>query len=452
MQRTTARSGGRNTIPADVPPAWKPRRAFHYRNLCIFGSFLACALVLIVVGAVTIPKDPHDSGAQEITSPPTSSRASTNVPVPVSTLASTQRANPDAFFGLSIANETACTSPPKDRKAWLRSTLDTLLSFGTRVAGSGSAGFSNSHHMITKLAKCDLSGDGSGANRKYWSLWHDNFTTSTPLGQKSFSNIVAEMNQPPRNADGSRPLSAYGSKGHLLVSAHFDSKLSTSFEFLGACDSASPVTMMLLLMRELAATYRSAGVDASVYDSSRPSYTFVFFDGEEAFVDWTGTDNTYGSRHLASQYASNGDIDSIDIFLLLDLLGPARPTFHNYFFAETGTHYQRLRAIEQRRLTGGQRFTASAAAYFPNEASYPSRIEDDHIPWFNRGVPVLHMIPAPFPPAWHTAGDDGSSIDDDTAAELFEIVLEYARDFDATSTGGGRRKSGRRRQQQQRKK
>lgn len=27
----------------------------------------------------------------------------------------------------------------------------------------------------------------------------------------------------------------------------------------------------------------------------------VFFDGEEAFVDWTEKDSLYGSRHLASK-------------------------------------------------------------------------------------------------------------------------------------------------------
>ncbi len=28
----------------------------------------------------------------------------------------------------------------------------------------------------------------------------------------------------------------------------------------------------------------------------------VFFDGEEAFVDWSDTDSLYGSRHLAAKW------------------------------------------------------------------------------------------------------------------------------------------------------
>jgi len=31
------------------------------------------------------------------------------------------------------------------------------------------------------------------------------------------------------------------------------------------------------------------------------SLQLIFFDGEEAFVDWTETDSLYGARHLAKQ-------------------------------------------------------------------------------------------------------------------------------------------------------
>ena len=34
------------------------------------------------------------------------------------------------------------------------------------------------------------------------------------------------------------------------------------------------------------------------------SLQFVFFDGEEAFVDWTSTDSIYGARHLAEKWST----------------------------------------------------------------------------------------------------------------------------------------------------
>ena len=33
----------------------------------------------------------------------------------------------------------------------------------------------------------------------------------------------------------------------------------------------------------------------------------IFFDGEEAYIDWTRTDSLYGSRHLAEKWASELD-------------------------------------------------------------------------------------------------------------------------------------------------
>ena len=35
------------------------------------------------------------------------------------------------------------------------------------------------------------------------------------------------------------------------------------------------------------------------------SLQFVFFDGEEAFVDWTSTDSIYGARHLAEKWSTS---------------------------------------------------------------------------------------------------------------------------------------------------
>jgi glutaminyl-peptide cyclotransferase len=31
----------------------------------------------------------------------------------------------------------------------------------------------------------------------------------------------------------------------------------------------------------------------------------IFFDGEEAFVQWTDTDSLYGARHLAEKMSGN---------------------------------------------------------------------------------------------------------------------------------------------------
>ncbi|CAD2222432.1 glutaminyl-peptide cyclotransferase [Angomonas deanei] len=83
-----------------------------------------------------------------------------------------------------------------------------------------------------------------------------------------------------------------------------------------------------------------------------PEISFVLFDGEEAYEEWKGYDNTYGSRHLAQSWANikteNGcsKYDSIDLFLLLDLMGPAGTAFFNLFPTQSGLSYAALQETE----------------------------------------------------------------------------------------------------------
>ena len=43
-----------------------------------------------------------------------------------------------------------------------------------------------------------------------------------------------------------------------------------------------------------------------------------------------------------------------------------------------------------------------------------SRIEDDHLPFYNRGLRnILHLIATPFPDVWHTENDTVDNLDFD---------------------------------------
>ena len=98
---------------------------------------------------------------------------------------------------------------------------------------------------------------------------------------------------------------------------------------MGATDSAVSCAQMI----NLAYTMRDE-LDASK-NSSPLTLQFIFFDGEEAFRQWTDTDSLYGSRHLASVWKNTpyqfqgirgNTLDRIDIFMLLDLLGAKNPS------------------------------------------------------------------------------------------------------------------------------
>ena len=47
----------------------------------------------------------------------------------------------------------------------------------------------------------------------------------------------------------------------------------------------------------------------------------VFFDGEEAIQQWSTSDSTYGSRHLAAKWGRDGTLGRIKAFILADMIG-----------------------------------------------------------------------------------------------------------------------------------
>ena len=160
---------------------------------------------------------------------------------------------------------------------------------------------------------------------------------------------------------------------------------------------------------------------------------FIFLDGEEAFLRWNSTDSIYGSRELAEMwekksYSSGGVsgnyLDRISMFLLLDLVGARNMTFSK-LETSTGDWYDSLVRIE-RGLHQGDIITGTDIF---NPDFLPAGIEDDHIPFKRRGVPILHLITVPFPRAWHKIGDDRSSLDFDRIASLNKILRVFVAEY-----------------------
>jgi glutaminyl-peptide cyclotransferase len=259
----------------------------------------------------------------------------------------------------------------------------------------------------------------------------------TPLGEKNFTNIIVTK-QPETHH-------------RLVLAAHYDSKYSPHHEFIGATDSAVPCAILLSLAETLndhldSDSDWSSGRRKRKTMADQTSLELIFFDGEEAFVQWTDTDSIYGARHLAEKWettsledvglqqqqqqqqqkelgAKRNRLDMMDVLVLLDLMGTTNPTFHNYFPATSGL-FHHLASLEKRL---GSAATSSTASWkqaddglwkkldrfgeallpmFPTERTrltYQSNaMSDDHIPFKDRGVDILHLIPYPYPNEWHT--------------------------------------------------
>ncbi|KHJ41944.1 peptidase, M28 family [Trichuris suis] len=201
----------------------------------------------------------------------------------------------------------------------------------------------------------------------------DPFTLKTNVGLKTFTNIIATLNP--------------AAPRRLTLACHYDSKdFRPEFDFIGATDSAVPCALML----DVADSLQHYACNGSAKDLT---LQFIFFDGEEAFKEWSSVDSLYGSQQLAAKWAqqryppyhpnARRELDRMDALVLLDLMGAKNPNFfahHQYTFLNV---YRILPETEaQLKMVKG--CLHQAATMFHNQM-VRALIEDDHLPFLERG-------------------------------------------------------------------
>ncbi|KAG2165147.1 hypothetical protein VTO58DRAFT_108157 [Aureobasidium pullulans] len=273
-----------------------------------------------------------------------------------------------------------------------------------------------------------------------WELSFQNSSSKTPLSgndEVPFRNLIATRDP---------PWAQQGHVGRLALVAHYDSKIDPP-GFIGAIDSAAPCAMLMHAARSLddALTKKWAAMesDGETELEEAGGIQIILLDGEEAFKVWTHDDSIYGARSLAEEWEQTmhpaastyrTPLDAIDLFVLLDLLGSAKPTVPS-FFRTTHWAYSNMAAAEA-RLRSLKQLETGPADVFLREANKKETdrwlggaIEDDHIPFQARGVDILHMIPAPFPAVWHKMTDDGEHLDIPTVKDWAKIVTAFAAEW-----------------------
>ncbi|KAM7325048.1 hypothetical protein ACRRTK_015301 [Alexandromys fortis] len=247
-----------------------------------------------------------------------------------------------------------------------------------------------------------------------WVVEVDTFLSETPYGQRSFSNIISTLNPE--------------AKRHLVLACHYDSKYFPRWNnrvFVGATDSAVPCAMMLELARALDKKLHSLK-DVS---GSKPdlSLQLIFFDGEEAFLHWSPRDSLYGSRHLAQKMASTPHPPGSRSTNQLHGMGSHEQSVSSKRFANTPRVTMTFSEQELYEL-GLLKDHSLERKYFQN-FGYGNIIQDDHIPFLRKGVPVLHLIASPFPEVWHTMDDNEENLNESTIDNLNKIIQVFVLEY-----------------------
>jgi Zn-dependent M28 family amino/carboxypeptidase len=250
-----------------------------------------------------------------------------------------------------------------------------LVAFGPRPVGS------EAHKKMEAYILGQLQAAGAAIEQ-------DRFTTDTPVGAKSMTNIIGRLGKP-----GARI---------IVLATHYDTKLIPGF--VGANDGGSSTGLVLALAPILAKRSFSHEI------------RLVFLDGEEAFKDWTDTDSVYGSKHLAAKWKADGTASRIGAFILVDMIGDASL---DLFKDTNSTPWLRDEVWNVAQRLG-------YADYFLNrETSY----EDDHIPFVKAGVPSVDLLDLDYPP-WHTTQDTMDKLSPRSMQIVGEVVLESIAELD----------------------
>lgn len=260
--------------------------------------------------------------------------------------------------------------------------------------------FADAEAMVA-LGPRPLDSDALEANRRYIEEQlrgaglkpvRDEFAAATPIGDIEMANIIARV--APRAGAPAEP--------RIVLASHYDTKLFSGLDFVGANDGASSTAVLLEIARALAKHPPGLPVD------------LVFFDGEEAVVSWTDTDSTYGSRSLAARWQTAGEIESIGALILLDMVGDA--------------DLQIPREINSTAWLNDVVWDAARelgyAAQFPETRH---AIMDDHLPFIDAGVDAIDLIDFTYGPGhryWHSPFDTLDKISAASLGVVGRVVLQ----------------------------
>ena len=198
----------------------------------------------------------------------------------------------------------------------------------------------------------------------------DKFTARTPIGPLTMHNLLVKF---PGKKDGI-----------IVLASHYETNYPLKdINFIGANDGAC-TTALLIALGQYYRTHPPQGY----------SVWLLFDDGEEAIGNngMVGSDQLYGVRHIAAKWSGDGTLGHIKAFVVADMIGWKSMNIEKELNSTPWLLDLLYRA--------GKDTGHSNDLFRKQEA-----IEDDHLPFKERGVPVLDVIDYEYGPYDSARGD-----------------------------------------------
>jgi glutaminyl-peptide cyclotransferase len=223
-----------------------------------------------------------------------------------------------------------------------------------------------------------------------WKVERQTFSNDTPRGKVQFVNLIATFGG--------------GNAASVIVCSHYDTKTFDAARFVGANDGGSNTGVLVELARVLATQPELAA-----------KVELVFFDGEEAYEEFTDTDGLYGSRYFAQQLAAQDKAKQFRAGILLDMVGDKSLTIT-------------LPPDSPAPLAADIFASADALKVRKHFTYFDRDITDDHTPLNEIGVPVIDLIDFEYPP-WHTPDDTIDKLSAESLRITGAVTAYYLSEF-----------------------
>jgi len=221
----------------------------------------------------------------------------------------------------------------------------------------------------------------------------DEFTARTPAGVQTMRNYIVRY---PGKKDGV-----------IVLASHYETNYPLKdIAFYGANDGAC-TTALLIEIGQYFRTHPPQGY----------AVWLVFDDGEEAVQTWSASDSLYGTRHLAAKWYQDGTLNRVKAFIVADMIGDKDLNIDR---DDQSTPW-----LEDLLATAAKN-TGHSAYVFKNSVE---GLGDDHIPFKQRGVPVLDIIDIDYGPHTERTPDGYHHTAQDTIDKLSPKSLQISADL-----------------------